>query len=230
MNGIISKIIKIALIVVVTLTPTSCQLDEPSLSSYQNQWLVKCYRYVLPSIVTVQGDVPNQWGHIEHRGMGTGFFITNEYVLTVFHVAKVGTNLEIVLYDKTVIKAEICAIDSQNDLAILCIDPNEVRFYDIPEFDFETNPQIGEAVFVVGSPFLFDGTMTVGILSRKTTRIPLWDCDVYLLDVSVNGGNSGSPVFDAKFRAIGIVTGYCGSLAVVIPSYSICCFLRAIDL
>lgn len=230
MNGMISEIVKIALIVVVTLVPASCRSDESSLFGHQSQWLVECYRHVLPSIVTVRGDVPNQWGDVEHRGMGTGFFITDEYVLTVYHVAKAGTNLEIVLWDKTVIRADMHAVDSRNDLAILRIDPNEVRFYNIPEFDFETNPQIGEVIFVVGSPFLFDGTMTVGILSRKTTRIPRWDCDVYLVDVAVNGGNSGSPVFDAKFRAIGIVKGYCGSFAVVIPSYSIRCFLRATNL
>lgn len=199
----------------------------------RDQQLVCLYRQALPTVVMVSGDRIDDWGWEEGKtvGVATGFFINERYVLTNAHVANIiadGT-VKLQLWNKDIISAEKVAIDNHNDLALLEIDPNDIKFYDIPKLNFETVPQIGETVFIIGSPYLYYNTMTVGIFSRGTTIGNdyrwIWDCEVYFVDAGVEGGNSGSPVLDADLGVIGIVTGYCGKLTVVIPSYNIRSFL-----
>jgi S1-C subfamily serine protease len=180
-------------------------------------------------VVLVEGDVTDDYIP-EIRGIGTGFFVDKEHVLTVAHVANhlIDDTIRLVLWNGQKIAARKIATDELNDLALLRVDFNDVKFYKIPRLNLGTDPQIGELVFLIGSPYLFRGTMSVGILSRRTTIVPnsLWNCDVYLVDAVCEGGHSGSPAFDAKLGVVGILTGYCGKFSVLIPSYSVCCFLR----
>jgi len=225
------KIMKIAywsaVAIFITLVLCSCNSG-----TMRDQRLVQLYRKALPSVVMISGDRTTDWEE-KVRGVATGFFINKEYVLTNAHVANIivdGT-VELRLWNGDVISAKKVAVCNRNDLALLRIDPNDVKFYDIPELSFDTVPQIGETVFVVGSPYLYYNTMTVGIFSRGTTINKdydwLWrDCEVYFVDAGVEGGNSGSPVLDVDLGVIGIVSGYCGKMTVVIPAFNIRCFLK----
>lgn len=200
-------------------------------SCHSNQRLVQSYRQVLPTVVTVRGDRTNDLAS-KICNLGTGFFVSRNYILTNAHITRViedGT-IEVQLWDGVIIPAEKIAINGFNDLALLQIDPNDIKSYEIPILDLWTNPQVGETIFVVGSPNAFDGTLTQGIFSRGTSkRIAFnwyWSCEIYLIDAITGGGNSGSPVFDIRHRVVGIVSGHYGKFTVIIPSYSIRSFLR----
>lgn len=196
----------------------------------RNQRLIQLYRQAVPTIVTVSGDRIDDYED-KVRGVGTGFFVGKNHVLTNAHVADIiidGT-MKLQLWNGETILAKKIAVDERNDLALLQINPDDVKFYDIPELSLDTIPQIGESVFIIGSPYLYSNTMTVGIFSRGTTvgNDPrwIWDCEVYFVDAGVEGGNSGSPVLDVDLGVIGIVSGYCGKLTVVIPAYNIRSFI-----
>lgn len=192
-----------------------------------NQQLVNSYQYVLPTVVTISGDrLDDQTNEI--CGIGTGFFISNEYVLTMAHITDrlLENTIELQLWNGQKISAKTIAVNRLNDLALLQINLDDVKSYKIPKLNLKTYPQIGEVVFIVGSPYLFPGTMTAGILSRRASVGKYWKCEVYFADITVEEGNSGSPVFNARREVIGIAKGYYGMLTVMIPSYSIRAFLK----
>lgn len=221
-----SKIIKfiywIAVTIIIGLILSSC--SHP-------QRLVNSYRQVLPTVVTVRGDKVDDKTN-EICNVGTGFFITPKYVLTVAHVVKIikEDTVELQLWNGDIVPAKKIAVNKFNDLALLQIDPNDIKSYEILLLDLWTNPQVGETIFVVGSPNAFDRTLSRGIFSRGTTKLDhpqwYWHCEIYLIDANIEGGSSGSPVFDIKHRIVGIVSGYYGNFTVIIPSYSIRAFLK----
>jgi serine protease Do len=61
-------------------------------------------------------------------------------------------------------------------------------------------PAIGENIVVIGSPGGLKGTVTTGIVSQ------IYPDGMIQLNVSVNPGNSGGPVFDLQGRVFGIAT------------------------
>ena len=61
-------------------------------------------------------------------------------------------------------------------------------------------PEIGEALVVIGSPGGMKGTVTTGIVSQ------IYPDGVVQMNVAVNPGNSGGPVFDLQGRVFGIAT------------------------
>lgn len=219
-----SKIIKIiywiVVVIIIGLILSSC--NHP-------QRLVNSYQQVLPTVVTVRGDSRFDWTS-EIKDLGTGFFISRNYVLTVAHVTRAmrGNFIELRLWNGNIVPAKRIAVNHFDDLALLQIDPNNVP--EIPILDLWTNPQVGEIIFVVGSPNALDGTLTKGVFSRGTTKLDhpqwYWLCEVYLIDANSEGGNSGSPVFDIRHRVVGIVSGHYGNFTVIIPSYSIRSFLK----
>jgi len=221
-SKIINFIYWIAVVVVMGLILSSCN---------SGQWLVQSYREVLPTVVLVRGDRIDDSTN-EICNVGTGFFIAPKYVLTVDHVANIiaeGT-IELQLLNGQLIPAKKIAVDRFNDLALLQIDPNDVKTIKISKLNLNTYPQVGETVFIIGSPNSFYGTLTKGILSRGTLKRNAfnwyWDCEVYFTDAITEAGNSGSPVFNVRSEIVGIVTGYYAKFSVVIPSYSIRAFLK----
>lgn len=216
----------IAVAIIIGLILSSCN------SGHSAQQLVKSYRQVLPTVVMVRGDrTDDKINGI--RNVGTGFFIARRYVLTVNHVANriVEGTIELQLWNGQFIPAKKIAVDRFNDLALLQIDSNDIgRSPKIPKLNLKTYPQVGEMIFIIGSPNSFYGMLTQGIFSRGASKRDAfnwyWSCEVYFTDAFIEAGNSGSPVFNTRCEIVGIVTGYYGKFTVVIPSYSIRAFLK----
>jgi len=187
--------------------------------------LSKMYDARVSSTVTIYGDRNDDFSN-EIRGVGSGFFVDERHVLTNAHVANsiIDGTAELRLLNGKTVKVKRVAVNDHYDLALFRAESE----YDGPVFNLETDPEIGSKVFVIGSPSLFAGTLTTGILSRKTTTYDKWswDCEVYLIDACILGGSSGSPVFDMDDGIVGMVSGGNGGMTVIIPSFSICAFLR----
>ena len=70
--------------------------------------------------------------------------------------------------------------------------------------------QVGQKVFVIGSPFEFDHTLTTGVISGLNRRVPTSsDRKIHgaiQTDAAINPGNSGGPLLDSAGRLIGINT------------------------
>lgn len=87
-------------------------------------------------------------------------------------------------------------------MAVLKIDAKNlpaVKLGDVKELD------VGEWVLAIGSPFGFENSATVGVVSAKKRAIPGAGFVPFIqTDVAVNPGNSGGPLSNTKGEVIGI--------------------------
>ena len=106
--------------------------------------------------------------------------------------------------------AEIVGYDHSTDIAVLKINTDrKLAFATLANSD---NLKVGDIVFAVGNPLGVGMTVTMGIVSatRKSELGILREKGAYenfiQTDASINRGNSGGALLDAKGRLIGINT------------------------
>jgi serine protease Do len=142
----------------------------------------------------------------EEGGEGTGFIISkNGYILTNAHVVENSEQLQVTLADKSLFQGKLIGIDKIGDLALVKIDSKE----DLPVAPLGSSDKlkVGDWVMAIGSPFGFDETVTVGIISGKGRSIGASPYDDFIqTDASVNPGNSGGPLINLQGEVVGINT------------------------
>lgn len=133
------------------------------------------------------------------HALGTGFTFAAGFIATNAHVVGDSSIVEVEEQGGNTFKARVVRKDVERDFAVL--EPEGVRpFTTIVPLPTGNAPEIGEGVVVIGSPGGLKGTVTAGIVSQT------YPDGVVQLNVSVNPGNSGGPVFDLHGRAFGIAT------------------------
>ncbi len=141
-------------------------------------------------------------------GVGSGILIEPTLVLTAAHVIHSVDLIEVRFTDGISIKADLIAIDDNNDIALLRLvdaHPNPV----IATMGNSNNARTGSEVFIIGAPFGFEQTLSVGILSGRIIRGNANDGSVVEFlqtDAAVNPGNSGGPMFNIDGEVIGMVS------------------------
>jgi S1-C subfamily serine protease len=140
---------------------------------------------------------------------GTGFSITNNLVVTNFHVVDEAKSIYITNETiKDTIPASIFALDKENDLAILS---NESGLLPNPKYSIAKEPQkTGTDIWVLGYPL----TSTMGNEIKATSGIISsqsgykGDDILYQISAPIQPGNSGGPVFDLNGNVVGIVCAH----------------------
>jgi len=166
--------------------------------------------------------------HNEKSGLGTGFFIEENLIITNYHVVKDGKNISIFIQDSNYEwKATVVSHSEQHDIALVKIDDWD-KFvskekWKVLEFTDSTQAQVGETVYALGHPWGLSWTFSQGILSKKDRKAPSSAVLLYLqVDARIYQGNSGGPLLDAYGRVLGInsqmIEGKGGSYGFVIPS------------
>jgi hypothetical protein len=149
---------------------------------------------------------------------GTGFFITNQLILTCYHVVKNAINID-VLYKQTIsIGGKIKNIFPDDDLAIIELEKS-IDDAQILELKVIDTRQIGE-VFTIGFPLNSTNIkITKGIISG-------YQDSLIQTDASLNHGNSGGPLViqeDNFYKIIGVnvskMTGNVEKTGYVVPIY-----------
>jgi hypothetical protein len=134
----------------------------------------------------------------DNKSTGTGFFISNNYILTCAHVIDKATNIvfTLPLSGKKTYEAEIIGICYDKDIAILKPKNYNSKFY--LEIDNSDNVKEGDIVTAVGYPLSQDNPKsTKGIISgRHGTFIQT--------DAPINPGNSGGCLLNDKNKVIAI--------------------------
>lgn len=156
----------------------------------------------IASVVAIR--VPRQG---EKDMIGAGVIVAQDNVIiTNRHVTGGKKYVNVKLSDGAEVKGEVVAADADLDLAIVRVNHKKV----LPALTLGTKEdlRLAEKVIAIGSPYGYEGTVSVGILSAKNREIPMPN-DVIMTGLiqhtaAINPGNSGGPLLNINGKVIGI--------------------------
>ena len=132
--------------------------------------------------------------------LGSGFFISNDQVVSNWHVVEGATTAYALSVDeRTRYKIDgILAMNPKQDLVILKISGEGSP---LPLGDSNI-AQIGESIYVTGNPKGWTGTFSIGVISSFQMR---YAGKRIQITAPVSPGSSGGPVLNDKGEVIGVV-------------------------
>ncbi|MBE0530621.1 MAG: serine protease [Rhodospirillales bacterium] len=139
-------------------------------------------------------------------GLGSGFFVRPDVVMTNYHVVEEGQFAEMKIYGGQETFGKVIARDVRLDLALLRVQSRgkPVQFFD------KNQVELGSTVEAIGHPRRLEFAITRGIISA-VRELPAPNISggkpvkQIQIDAAVSPGNSGGPVF-LKDRAVGVVS------------------------
>jgi S1-C subfamily serine protease len=146
----------------------------------------------------------------EGDATGSGFVVDRDgYIVTNAHVVEGADSVD-VSFDENgdSVPADVKGVDTDSDVAVLKIDPSDVKHLTPVPLGDSSKAQVGDPVIAIGNPFGYSRTVTTGIVSGLQRQIQAPNgftiSNVIQTDASINPGNSGGPLMDANGRVIGI--------------------------
>lgn len=168
------------------------------------------YEQVRPSVVEIDISGSNGFGG-GISGTGTGIVLDKEgHILTNNHVVQNADEISVLFDDGARVSATLVGNDTQNDLAVIKIDPSEHDLSPATLGDSSTL-RVGDTVLAIGNPFNLEASLTQGIVSGldraysegNSTR-PIRG--MIQTDAAINPGNSGGPLLDCHGNVVGVNT------------------------
>jgi serine protease Do len=138
------------------------------------------------------------------RGLGSGFIVSADgNVLTNAHVVAQAAEVTVKLPDRREFPAKVVGVDRLSDVAVLKI---EAKNLPVVQLGNPSTVLPGQWVAAIGSPFGFENSVTVGVVSATARALgPEGGLVPFIqTDVAVNPGNSGGPLFNLRGEVIGI--------------------------
>lgn len=130
------------------------------------------------------------------RGLGSGFYVAPDVVMTNYHVVESARYVEMKLHGGQETFGRTIATDPHRDLALVRVQARgqPVRFYARNTLD------LGRTIDVIGHPRQLEFSITRGVISavrkHKSVNIPgARELQVIQTDAAANPGNSGGPWF-----------------------------------
>ena len=162
-----------------------------SLTCVADEQLVKLIDKTKPAVVSVRTD----------DGLGSGFIVDADLVVTNYHVIKGASTATVKRVDGVTIKVEgLRFIDPQRDIAVLHVPAigHGIALLSLAQ----ENPRQGQDVIAMGNPLGFEFSVTRGIVSAVRTAeslksiLPGIDLAGTWIqtDVAISPGNSGGPL------------------------------------
>jgi serine protease Do len=135
--------------------------------------------------------------------LGSGFIIDSDgYVVTNHHVIRDADEIIVRLKDRRELKAKVVGSDARSDIALLKIEADNLP---VVKMGSSANLKVGSWVMAIGSPFGFDHSVSVGVISATGRTLPSESYVPFIqTDVAINPGNSGGPLFNLEGEVIGI--------------------------
>ncbi|PCJ39227.1 MAG: trypsin [Moraxellaceae bacterium] len=184
-------------------------------SSTQAKDFSKVFIKVDPSVVVItttetgQRLTKNGMKSVKSQGMGSGVIISAAgLIMTASHVVHSADEVMVQTANGNSYKARVISSSVGADVALIQLLDPPAKLPFIKPWDSD-KVAIGEEVFVIGSPYGIEHTLTVGHLSGRrssTGKDALIDVEFLQTDAAVNQGNSGGPMFNSKGKLIGIVS------------------------
>src|SRR6266446_4679371 len=179
------------------------------------QQLREAFRKVHQSVVMVrtkQIDLPSSSKEVMaiNDGLGSGVLISADgKILTAAHVVQSADVASVEFPDGQEIIARVIGSDMRSDVALLQLKRVPSGIVPAPLGD-SNKLEVGDQIFVIGAPYGISQTLTAGHLSGRhwLNKNDESSTSVEFLqtDAAVNGGSSGSPVFNSDGEVVGIVS------------------------
>jgi serine protease Do len=203
--------------------PSATQPAEPYPSATP-QRVTDVTERVFPTVVRldVAQEVYQNGKRTFSRGIGSGVIIDDQgRILTNFHVAGRAAEIYITLYNKERVPAKLIGDDHWTDLAVVQLDPDEIKKRNIQfahaDLGESRGLKVGQDVIAIGTPFGLSRTMTLGIVSNnertfypQTQTIDDYETGQFSnwiqMDTPIAPGNSGGPLVDLTGKIVGINT------------------------
>lgn len=140
----------------------------------------------------------------KESGQGSGFFVSQEgEVITNLHVVSDASSAIVKTATGAMFKVTgIVAKDEKRDLAKIIIDTKDDSF---PYLNLSpTVPKVGERIFVIGSPFGLESTVSDGLVSAIRTFPEIGN--IIQISAPISPGSSGSPVLNLNGQVVGVAS------------------------
>ena len=148
------------------------------------------------AVVTIQALDPS--GQL--MASGTGFFVTEGYVVTAAHVLEDAAGCRIEMSDGQQQRCAVAAADTAKDVAMLTVSgsPPSTLHWGSSE-----SMKDGDEVTVISNPLgQLPGTVSRGIISASRV---VRGTKLLQISAAISHGSSGAPVLNARGQVIGIV-------------------------
>lgn len=143
----------------------------------------------------------------ESQSSGSGFVMSADgYIVTNHHVIDGATTINVVFEDGTKLGAVVVGSDATNDIALLKVAAENLKPVTIGS---SSALRVGNQVVAIGNALgELSFSLTVGYVSGMDRNVTTDGSVMNMIqaDVSINSGNSGGPLFNAKGEVIGITT------------------------
>jgi serine protease Do len=192
----------------------------PALQQF-NESIVKLTQKLLPAVVSLKVQTKGEAALPKNHPpvpedeipsvMGSGFIIRADgLALTNHHVVEESTSIEVYLYDGETTTAKVLGRDPLGDVALLQI--ATTRPLPVVPLGSSGAAQVGELVVAIGTPFGFEHTITLGIVSGKKRQfLHSGIIGGYLqTDAPLTTGNSGGPLVNMRGEVVGMNTAIVG--------------------
>jgi S1-C subfamily serine protease len=146
----------------------------------------------MPAVVTV----------MTRDGLGSGFFVATDTVVTNAHVVRGSAMVTLKRSGGYSRSARVEDVSDSIDLAILKVDVPDLEQIVLP-LAMAADVHVGGEVVAIGSPLGLANSVTRGIVSgmREIDGVRLIQTDA-----AINPGNSGGPLLDRYGRVLGVNT------------------------
>jgi S1-C subfamily serine protease len=204
-----------------------------TLAATKDLTLPEIFKMVEKSVVQIKGTSDTSSRLQANSRLGSGFvYDTNRHIITNYHVAGGGKDLEVTFMDGNIYHAKLIGSDPFTDLAVLYVqDVPKDKLTPLPLGD-SAKLSVGEQIAAIGNPFGLSGSMTAGIISGLGRIIPSDPSsgsqysipNIIQIDAPINPGNSGGPLLNMKGEVIGVnsaifsTTGEFSGIGLAIPS------------
>ncbi|MFC1909855.1 S1C family serine protease [Chloroflexota bacterium] len=191
----------------VTFTPNTA---SASTILYSEDTVTEIYDSASPAVVEIQVSQQGTsfYGRYVQEGLVSGFLIDDQgHILNNNHVVEGATSLEVVFQNGDTAQASVVGTDPLDDLAVIKVASSEVSGIAPLQLGHSDMVKPGQMAIALSSPFGFNGTITVGVISglnRSLSGSSL--TQMMQTDAAINPGNSGGPLLDARGNVIGINT------------------------
>ncbi|MCC6890637.1 MAG: trypsin-like peptidase domain-containing protein [Hyphomicrobiales bacterium] len=172
---------------------------------------ISIFARAAPSVVQVAGRTgPKDFADEGAVQGGTGFVWDRAgHIVTNNHVVQGIADIAVRFASRETARAQLVGGSANYDLAVIRVSGARDLPPPLP-IGSSADLQVGQAAFAIGNPFGLDQSLTTGIISALSRRLPTSGgrevANVIQTDAAINPGNSGGPLLDSAGRLIGVNT------------------------